>query len=127
MISIKKIFTKQYNTGYLIGGTKDLVMRTMFYITALNFVLGAGTAYMVYAREWIDIKVFIVAVILFAMISALFEYKVVIPSNWKFINKQRYTHGEPLKDDIQKVLDGQVALGERLDRIEKELRIRRIG
>jgi len=122
-VNIKRLLSKQYNTGDYIGGAKDLIMRTMFYVTGLNFILGAGTAYMVYAREWLDIKLFMILVGIFVVLCGLFEYKVVIPSNWKWINQQRYKHGEPLKEDIQKVLDGQTTIGKRLEKIEENLGI----
>lgn len=122
--SIKDWFLKQHDLGLHLGGLKDLAQRTLFYVTAINFVLLVITTFSVSQfinRVSFPVFVAILAVVL--LLAMVLEYKFILPSTWRFINKQRYEHGEPLKDDLQKVLDGQSALSSRLKRIEKKLEI----
>jgi len=116
-----KLLFQQYDTGHHIGEVKDLIQRTMFYVTGLNFVMGAGTAYIVYARRWISIEQLMIAVGVILLLAVLFERAIVIPSNWKWINQQRYQHREPLRDDLDAIVKTQGEISDRLKGIEEKL------
>lgn len=111
---IRTRLLKQYNIGHSVGGLKDLALRTMVYVTAINFVLLVITAYsqalrnwMAHYISWFSFPIFLgvlIALILFAMII---EYKFILPSTWSFINRQQYEHQNPIREDLSKILKGQ--------------------
>ena len=107
---------KQGDIDVWLGGAKELVMRTMFYITAINFLLIAVTAYHTTLRPYLPISfwgflAFLVVVVIIAMVI---EYKIILPSSIAFLNAQVYKHRNPLVDDI-------LEIKKKLERIEANL------
>ncbi len=120
---IKKTLLKQYNIGSAVGGLKDLAIRTMVYVTAINFLLLVVTAYSVTLRDfmiqylpWINFPMFIGAIIVTILIAMVIEYKFILPSTWGFTNRQQYEHRNPIREDLSEIK-------ERLTGIEEHLRI----
>jgi type I restriction-modification system DNA methylase subunit len=112
---------KQYNFGPLIGGIKDIAQYTAFYVTIINFILIAVTAYNTTLRDWIlkelpwfSFPIFIVTLVVLVGIAMILEFKFVYPSIWAFRNKQEYTHTSLLRKDLKEVLD-------RLEKLEKKI------
>lgn len=124
MQRLKAKLFKQYTISPLVGGVKDLAQRTMFYVSAINFVLLIITTFSVSQLvNQIGLFVFVGIIIVVLLLAMAIEYKFILPSSWVFINKQRYKHGEPLIKDIQEVLKVQKKMIKRLRAIEKKLSI----
>jgi hypothetical protein len=109
------VLIQQRKTGYWIGGAKDLLTRVFFYVTALNFILLAATAYNTTLREplhewfpWLTFPLFLAILAIVLAFSMVLEYKLVLPSTIAYLNQQGYKHQNPIR--------------EQLDRIENELR-----
>ena len=109
-----KSLTKQYKISGKIGGAKDLLMRTLFYVSIVNFILIAATAYHTTLRDivntwlpWFNFPIFLTVLVGGLLLMMILEYKIVLPSTWAFTNRQQYEH--------------QNLIREQLDRIEKTL------
>lgn len=96
-----------------LGGLKDIFAMSSIYLSGVNFLLIAMTAYnttikpmlgqpgasLVYL-PWMRVQWFIALLALFMLAMMLFEYKVVYPSYYKFKNEQEYNHGNLLRQDL---------------------------
>lgn len=118
---IRNKLLKQYDTGAHIGGLKDLALRTMVYVTAMNFILLVITAYSVSLRSWMahyvtwfNFPVFLGILIGLLLLAMLIEYKFILPSTWHFINQQQYEHKNLIRRDLNEI-------SRRLDGIEKQI------
>jgi len=107
---------KQSEMKPWLGGAKDLLMRTMFYITAINFLLLAATAYHTTLRPYLPMSFwgFLAILVGLILIAMVFEYKIVLPSTIAFLNRQVYKHKNPLVEDV-------LEIKKKLDRIEAKL------
>jgi len=90
-----------------LGAARNLFVRSMFYISFINFLMLALTTYTVVVRDVVEIPfvMFIAGLIVIVAISLLFEYCVVLPSETSFMNKQVYEHDNPVKDDLKEIKD----------------------
>lgn len=102
--------TKQHNTGYKIGGLKDLLARVLFYVSGMNFVLLAATAYHTTLREpiheyvpWFTFPLFLGTMIALVLIAMALEYKLVLPSSMAYANLQMYKHQSLLKKQLDRI------------------------
>ena len=112
--ALKSKLTKQYHISGWVGALKDLFTRVVFYVTALNFVLLAATAYHTTLREtiqsqlpWLTFPVFLGVLVVLVLISMVIEYKIVLPSTIAYLNEQGYKHQNPIRaqlDRIEKML-----------------------
>lgn len=96
---------KQRDVGSQLGGAKELLMRTMFYITAINFLLIAVTAYHTTLRVYFPISFwgFLGILVAIVVIAMVLEYKIILPSSIVFLNTQAYKHKNPLVDDVLEI------------------------
>jgi len=101
--------TKQYGVSGKIGGAKDLLGRTLFYVSIINFILITVTAYSTTLRDtlqmwfpWLNFPIFLGILVVGLLLAMILEYKIVLPSAWAFTNKQQYEH----QSLIRKQLDG---------------------
>jgi len=101
--------TNQYKVSGKIGGLKDLLGRTLFYVSIINFILITVTAYSTTLRDtlqmwfpWLNFPIFLGILVVGLLLAMILEYKIVLPSAWAFTNKQQYEH----QSLIRKQLDG---------------------
>jgi hypothetical protein len=101
---------KQRNTGPLLGAVKDLASRVMIYLSLLNFVQISATFFTVTLKPnflqhapWLNFWIYFGALLLFTTLIMLFEYKLVMPSTFTFINKQEYTHENLIRQDLLEI------------------------
>ena len=101
--------TNQYKVSGKIGGAKDLLGRTLFYVSIINFILITVTAYSTTLRDtlqmwfpWLNFPIFLGILVVGLLLAMILEYKIVLPSAWAFTNKQQYEH----QSLIRKQLDG---------------------
>lgn len=107
---------KQRAIGPWLGGAKNLLMRTVFYISAINFLLLAVTAYHTTLRPYLPISFwgFLGILVAILVVAMVFEYTIVLPSSMVFLNRQVYKHKNPLVEDV-------LEIKEKLERIEAKL------
>ena len=103
-------FTKQYKISGKIGGFKDLLMRTLFYVSIINFMLIAVTAYHTTLRDtlqawfsWLSFPIFLGILVVGLLLMMILEYKIVLPSTWVFMNKQQYEHQNLIREQLDKI------------------------
>lgn len=117
-----KWIPKQKRVGRFIGGLKELLSRVTFYISIMNFGMLIITSYYTTIRHvysvpfWIFFG-FLAMVVLVAMIV---EYTIVLPSQTAFLNWQVYTHDNPIRRDLEKIM-------RKLEELEEEVRKSRGG
>lgn len=111
-----KLIPKQRRVGKFIGGLKELFARISFYISIINFIQVTVMAYYTTIRNVSDISFTLYLLILAILILAvmIFEYTIVMPSQIAFLNWQVYTHDNPIRRDLEKVMA-------KLEEIEKKL------
>lgn len=102
--------TRQHNPGYQIGGIKDLLIRVLFYVSGINFVLLAATAYHTTLREpihqwmpWFTFPMFLGILVVLVSLSMVLEYKLVLPSTMAYLNLQQYKHQNPIKAQLDRI------------------------
>ena len=111
----------QSKTNTWIGSVKEILAHTVFWVSMINFVLIAATAYNTtlfpYINtyfNWVTFPIFMLALTIIVGIAMLIEYKVIIPSVISFRNRQEYEHENLLRKDLAEIK-------ERLERIENSL------
>ena len=121
-------FLKQYNVGIWLGGIKSTLQYTMFYITLINLILVATTAYSVNIRAWAEhyvswfsLPIFAGILFVFIILAMLLEYKVVQPSTWAFTNWQTYEHNNPIKKDLKDIMDVLIKLDKRIESMKNKI------
>ncbi len=107
---------KQKRVGKFIGGLKELLARVTFYISILNFLMIIATTYYTTVRHVYDIPFWLFFLILAAIVfvAMIVEYTIVMPSQIAFLNWQAYTHDNPIRKDLERVMS-------KLEEIEKKL------
>lgn len=102
------------------GGIKELLGRAMFYIGIINFILIMVTAYHTSIKDIMPVPfwVFFLSLTVVLFIVMIFEYIVILPSSIVFSNRQSYKHENPIKDDMNKILEKLVSMGQRLDKLD---------
>ena len=123
--SLKETFLKQYNIGPWIGALKDLIGRTMFYMTPINLFMLAATTYHVTARDfiwqfapWFNFWIFFFILVFIAILAMIVEYKIIFPSTVHFSNIQGYKHGNLLRRDLEAVMQEIQKIDAKLDAME---------
>ena len=111
---------KQRRVGRFIGGIKELLGRVTFYISMMNFLMLAATAYYTTIRHFLPISFWIFLAILVAIVitAMILEYTVILPSQIAFMNWQIYTHENPIRKDLEKVM----AKLEEIERVLEEIK-----
>jgi len=113
---------KQYSFGPWVGAFKDLVSRTMFYMTPINLFMLAATTYHVTARDfiwqyapWVNFWMFFAVLIIAGLCAMAIEYKVIFPSSVTFSNAQGYKHGNLLRRDLDIIMSEIKKMEAKLD------------
>jgi len=122
---LQKHVLTQYSIGPWLGAFKDLFGRAMFYMTPINLFMLSATTYHVTAKAyisqfapWIDFWMFFFGLVFIALCAMVIEYKVVFPSSVFFSNIQSYKHGNPVRRDLETIMQQLQKLDTRLDAIE---------
>ena len=113
-----KNWSKQHNIPW-VGMLKDLAVMTMFYVSIINFILIALTAYYTTLRPvimahapWFKVWMFLLVLVGLSLIGMLLEYKFVYASYFAFRNKQEFEHENLIKKEIREQFeDLRKALG----------------
>ena len=113
---------RQYSIGPWLGAFKDLINRTMFYMTPINLFMLAATTYYVTARDfiwqyapWVNFWMFFATFVFAGFCAMVIEYKVIFPSSITFSNVQGYKHGNLLRRDLDVILSEIKRMEAKLD------------
>ena len=109
-----------------IGMLKDLYSRISPYVGLINMALLAATAYYTTIRHFLHISFveFLFLLILAIAGIMVFEYTIVLPSHYLFINEQAYKHGNLIRKDLQEIREKELReIIERLNRLEERLAV----
>lgn len=100
-----------------IGAIKNILARSTFYISILNFAMLAATSYAVVVKGVISIPFWLFFSILSLLIVAImiFDYMIMLPSETSFMNWQSYEHNNPLRTDLEEIK-------KKLEEMEKKLK-----
>jgi len=115
------IILRQYNFGPWLGGLKGIFNNSTFYLSLINFVLIAVTAYHTtlsgkineYA-PWFSFPLFLAMMVVLVLVVMLLEYKFMIPSSITFGNAQMYAHRNPIRRDLERIM-------RKLDEMDKRI------
>jgi hypothetical protein len=122
---LQETVLKQYNIGPWLGAFKDLLGRTMFYMTPINLFMLSATTYHVTARDyiwqfapWVNFWIFFAGLVFVALFAMVIEFKVIFPSSVFFSNIQGYKHGNLIRRDLELVMEEIQKIDAKLDAIE---------
>jgi hypothetical protein len=122
---LQETVLKQYNIGPWLGAFKDLLGRTMFYMTPINLFMLSATTYHVTARDyiwqfapWVNFWIFFAGLVFVALCAMVIEFKVIFPSSVFFSNIQGYKHGNLIRRDLELVMEEIQKIDAKLDAIE---------
>ena len=122
---LQETILKQYNIGPWLGALKDLVGRTMFYMTPINLFMLAATTYHITARDfiwqfapWFNFWMFFFALVFVAICAMVIEFKIIFPSTVFFSNIQGYKHGNLIRRDLEVIIQEIHKIDAKLDAIE---------
>jgi len=113
----------QKRVGSFLGGVKELLSRVTFYVSILNFLMLAVTAYHTTIRYFLPLPfwvlplpfwVFFATLAVIVVVAMIFEYTIVLPSQIAFLNWQVYTHDNPVRKDLERIMA-------KLEEIERRL------
>ena len=105
---LKKLF-KQYKVPW-VGGAKEMLAQTVFYIAMINFVLIAVVAYNSTLRGFIigwmpgfKLWMFFGILIMLVLVAMVLEYKYIAPSLYSFRSKQMFEHESKVTDTLERI------------------------
>ncbi len=108
MYMLKRVF-KQHKVPW-VGGLKEMLAQTVFYIAMINFVLIAIVAYNSTLREFIldwipgfKLWMFLAVLIAFVLTAMVVEYKYIAPSLYSFRSKQMFGHKSEVTDALKRI------------------------
>jgi hypothetical protein len=94
-----------------IGAFANVLYLTMPLFGIVAYAMSAVTLYTVtlpYTKPimpWFSLPIFFVVLLFICMMAMYFNYKFLYPSYFSFLNKQTYTHNNPMQQDLQKIKD----------------------
>lgn len=125
---ISKSIFRQYDIGVWWGGVKNVAGSVVAYVTFLNLIFVAPLAFKMVVYPWlsergIELPFFVFMGVLFLGIAVIFmvEFKITLPSFYRFWNEQWWEHNNPMRrkmDAMDKRMD------KRLKAIEEALGIK---
>jgi len=88
-----------------IGAIKNVLSRSTFYISILNFFMIIATSYVVVIQKYFPLPFwcFLLVLILLVIGIMVFDYIIMLPSEISFMNWQTYEHNNPLREDLEKL------------------------
>lgn len=108
MFMLKRLL-RQYKIP-LVGGLKDVLLQTVFYVSMVNFILITVTAYNTTLREyfirWIpgfQLWMFFAILIFIIGVLMVLEYKYIVPSFYSFRSKQMFEHESKVMDELKNI------------------------
>ena len=123
-----RFLLKQYDIGTWWGALKSTYSNAAVYLSLFNTAMIVPMAYVTWISPWLQgvglnlpFGLFLGAILIFALLTLLFEYKLSTPSGFSFWSEQFWKHNNPIRSEFEKVNGRMDAQNERLKVIEKSL------
>jgi len=124
---LKRLMQQHTIGGKWLGGFKNVASGATMYITFINLVLLAVTAYATTVAPWmqgrglnIPFVVFLGVILGIILVVFAFEYKVSVPSNFIFWNDQWWRHSNPIRRKMEMLEARLKKIEAILERIENK-------
>lgn len=128
---------KQYNLGKWLGSTFTQITNSFFYLSIINTVMLAITSWQTSLQErilsvfpWFNFWWFLIMIVFITLLVMFLDYKLVYPARQAFQSKQSYAHENPVRTDLERILEHNKKLDKDneelkkgLDEIKKHLKI----
>lgn len=86
-----------------LGGTLQIIIQSMFIFNFLTFINTCALAYYSFLYRYVSLSVGIILMIIGTLSWWIIYYTIVYPSILRFANRQSYTHGSPIKKDLEEI------------------------
>lgn len=122
---MRQLLVRQYRVGPLLGALKMQSARAMFYLALpqLPMTIVAATPQL---QKWFpELSFWFLAagaLVYFVIVGMWFDYKVMVPSEMAYNNKQSYMHDNPYVRDMAQAQKDISEILERLKRLEGQLK-----
>ncbi len=100
---------KQHKVPW-VGGLKEMLAQTAFYVSMINFVLIAVVAYSTTLRvfildwiPWFKLWMFLGGLVIIVLVVMVLEYKYIAPSLYSFRSKQMFEHESKITDALKRI------------------------
>ncbi len=114
---------RQYNTGIWIGLVLAIYGTACAFIGMVGQLMSASVFYTINVKpnvpEWFTMWVFLLFCLAYVLGVMLVAWKIVIPSQVRFSNKQGWQHSNPARELMEERFH---SLDERMERIERLLK-----
>ena len=127
-------FMKQRQVGNWWGGFKQLGTQIAIYITMLNLVLLAATAYTTTFSTWfrdnnleIPFWLFMGVIVAGIIVMMFVEYKFSLPSFFSFWNDQFWKHNNPVKIELKAIRKENKELKESMAELKELINAKSTG
>lgn len=107
---MRKLKSVRSEVKFRIGAVIDLMAYTAFWLSLVNFVLIALTAYNTTIRvfitdtlPWFNIGWYALILFLIVVVIMLVEYFVVFPARQSFRNQWEYRQDSPIRKDLEEI------------------------
>ena len=105
---------RRVDTGQ-IGGILSIFTQSMFIFGIVTFLNTTALVYQSILKYYISLPIFLITILVGLSAWMMIYYVIIMPSMIQFGNRQGYTHGNPMRDDIE-------ILKKQLKEIKDELR-----
>jgi hypothetical protein len=125
--TVKRAALKQSRPRIWLGALRDIVQRTQAYYALINASLLLITTYTV--REatikahfpWFNFGWLAIALIVFVVVVALTDYKVIYPSQVAYHQFEAWKHRSPVRRDMEAMKQELDLIKEAVARVEEKL------
>lgn len=99
---MRMIKQRRIDTGQ-IGGVLSVFMQSMFIFGIVTFLNTTALVYQSILRYYISIWGFVIIIGIGLLLWMAIYYVIIMPSMIQFGNRQGYTHGNPMREDIETI------------------------
>jgi 5-bromo-4-chloroindolyl phosphate hydrolysis protein len=101
-----------------IGGVLSIFTQSMFIFGIVTFLNTTALVYQSILKYYISLWGFVIIIVIGLLLWMAIYYVIIMPSMIQFGNRQGYTHGNPMREDIE-------IIKKELKEIKSELRYRK--
>ena len=91
---------RKIDTGQ-IGGVLSIFTQSMFIFGIVTFLNTSALVYQSILRYYVSLWTFVIIIGVGLLLWMYIYYSILMPSMIQFGNRQGYTHGNPMREDIE--------------------------